>query len=128
MSTSPAGFSDTSMSSDVRRHVLIDHDSNQSLDALPDRTAFLLGDTGESDPYLSRHFAHNHFEQSFVDKVQCRHIELDNNINTGTTRPLVFYLADHSLYKHGEPRLDDPTMASLTEEVDGKDTHSIKSH
>lgn len=127
MSTSPAGFSDTSMSSDVGRHIVMDHDSYQSLDSIPDRTAFLLGDTGESDPYLSRHFAQNNFEQSFVDKVQCRHIEIDNNISAGTARPLVFYLADHSLYKHGEPRLNDLTIASLTEEVDGEHTHSDKS-
>ena len=122
-SASPAEVSDVSMSSDVRTPLMYDMDSGQSLDAVPDRTVFLLGDTGESDPYLTRHFAPDNVETSIVDKVQCRHIERANPVDVRNTRPLVFYLADHSLYKHGEPRLDDSTLAKLTEEVDGKSSH-----
>ena len=120
VSTSPADTNVFIMPSDTSHRTPAQHLLGDSLDSIPDKTAFLLGDTGESDPYLSRHFAPGPGDRSFVSKVQCRHIDVDVDDPPGTGRPLVFYLADHSLYDHGEPRLEDSILKKLSDEVDGK--------
>ena len=120
MSTSPAETNVFVMPSDTFHRTHAQQLMGDSLDSISDKTAFLLGDTGESDPYLSRHFAPGPGDRSFVSKVQCRHIEIDADDPPGTARPLVFYLADHSLYDHGEPRLEDTILKELSDEVDSK--------
>ncbi|EXJ94878.1 hypothetical protein A1O1_03277 [Capronia coronata CBS 617.96] len=92
----------------------------ESLDAWPTKTAFLLGDTGESDPYLLRHFSSDRLDSADnIGKVTPRHIlrALDPDVMHSTERPLIMSIADHSLYDRGEPRLDQKVLDEASEEV-----------
>lgn len=80
----------------------------ESLDERSNKTSFLLGDTGESDPYLLRHFAADRIDWADATKVTSRLVG-DDPYNW-SNHPLVMSVADHSLYDHGEPRVDNDVL------------------
>lgn len=93
--------------------------NEESLDAWPNKTAFLLGDTGESDPYLLRNFSTERPDQDDASKVTCRYMYRFDELQSGSTeRPLVMSVADHSLYDHGEPRVEDSLLQNARKEVE----------
>ncbi|KIX92362.1 uncharacterized protein Z520_11970 [Fonsecaea multimorphosa CBS 102226] len=99
-----------------------EHDAlTESLDAWPTKTTFLLGDTGESDPYLLRHFSTEYLDSSVDDiaKVTPRHMlrTSDPDVMHSQGKPLILSIADHSLYDRGEPRLDQEVLDQAAEEV-----------
>ncbi|KIW74409.1 hypothetical protein Z517_12349 [Fonsecaea pedrosoi CBS 271.37] len=93
----------------------------ESLDAWPTKTTFLLGDTGESDPYLLRHFSTEYLDSSVDDiaKVTPRHMlrASDPDVMHSQGKPLIMSIADHSLYDRGEPRLDQSVLDQAADEV-----------
>ncbi|OAP55491.1 hypothetical protein AYL99_10464 [Fonsecaea erecta] len=93
----------------------------ESLDAWPTKTTFLLGDTGESDPYLLRHFSSEYLDSSVDDiaKATPRHMlrASDPDVMHSQGKPLVVLIADHSLYDRGEPRLDQHVLDQAADEV-----------
>ncbi|KAH0848746.1 Zn2/Cys6 DNA-binding protein [Fonsecaea pedrosoi] len=93
----------------------------ESLDAWPTKTTFLLGDTGESDPYLLRHFSTECLDSSVDDiaKVTPRHMlrASDPDVMHSQGKPLIMSIADHSLYDRGEPRLDQSVLDQAADEV-----------
>ena len=92
---------------------------DESIDAWPSKTAFLLGDTGESDPYLLRRFSTERTNQDDASKVTCRHMfRTDQLDGQSTERPLVMSVADHSLYDHGEPRVADSVLQGARIELE----------
>lgn len=108
------------MPNSATRDTASDEAGHKSIDSIPNSTAFLLGDTGESDPYLLRHLSTAEGEGSIVSKVRCRHISTGDEVPPGSGRPLVLYLADHSLYDHGEPRIEESELKSLSDEIHGE--------
>jgi hypothetical protein len=92
----------------------------EPLDAWPTKTAFLLGDTGESDPYLLRHFSSDHLSSTDdIGMVTPRHMlrASDPDVLHSLGKPLIMSVADHSLYDRGEPRLDQHVLDAAAEEV-----------
>ncbi|KAK5320768.1 hypothetical protein LTR93_006980 [Exophiala xenobiotica] len=102
-------------------HVFRDRrNTSETLDGWPATTTFLLGDTGESDPYLLRHFSSDCLDASDdIAKVTSRHIlrTSDPDVMHSMERPLIMSMADHSLYDRGEPRLDQRTLDEAADEV-----------
>jgi hypothetical protein len=102
-------------------HVFRDRrNTSETLDGWPATTTFLLGDTGESDPYLLRHFSSDCLDSSDdIAKVTSRHIlrTSDPDVMHSMERPLIMSMADHSLYDRGEPRLDQRTLDEAADEV-----------
>ncbi len=94
--------------------------TSETLDGWPATTTFLLGDTGESDPYLLRHFSSECLDSSDdIAKVTSRHIlrASDPDVMHSMGRPLIMSMADHSLYDRGEPRLDQRALDEAADEV-----------
>ncbi|EXJ79069.1 hypothetical protein A1O3_08570 [Capronia epimyces CBS 606.96] len=92
----------------------------ESLDAWPTKTAFLLGDTGESDPYLLRHFSSDYLHSTYnIGNRSARHMlrASDSDVLHSAAKPLIMDIADHSLYDRGEPRLDQRALDEAAEEV-----------
>lgn len=97
-----------------------DHELDESLDLQPDSTIFLLGETGEADPYLlkhpslSAHAKNIKFRQIYRDKNTLN----ENEQCLDTERPLVFMMSEHSLYDKYEPRVEDTTLVRIRLELD----------
>ena len=113
---------------EVRRRNVPNNDSvpsawdNESIDAYSTRTTFLLGDTGESDPYLLQRYCYDGNDYSAASRIGYRHIrrQTDSTGHSGldNSRPLVFMLQDHNLYDKSEPRVEDSTLESARKEVE----------
>jgi hypothetical protein len=89
---------------------------------MPDATPFLLSDTGESDPYLLKHYSLDHLQDP-ESKIMYRRIEQDPNnpnldprIDTG--KPVIFMSLDHTLYDKYESRTDVNALAKEEKEVE----------
>ncbi|MCJ1303456.1 hypothetical protein MMC08_006266, partial [Hypocenomyce scalaris] len=119
---------------EVRRRNVPNNDSvpsawdNESIDAYSTRTTFLLGDTGESDPYLLQRYCYDGNDYSAASRIGYRHIrrQTDSTGHSGldNSRPLVFMLQDHNLYDKSEPRVEDSTLESARKEVEKEDQNS----
>lgn len=90
----------------------------RSIDLRPSQTSFLLGDTGESDPYLVRSSSlastGNEDSDAPISYIQIR---TQKNWRRGSAdtgldeeRPIVFMLIDHSLHGRYEPRVDEDVL------------------
>ncbi len=94
----------------------------KSLDRQPTATVFLLGDTGEADPYLLRHPAlaahagNIAFRQMHRDRSS-RSADDAGEQGLDTNRPIVFMVGEHSLYDHYEPRLDATVLDKVREDL-----------
>jgi hypothetical protein len=86
------------------------------LDSQISRSARFIGETGESNPYLLRHYRYDENEECTVSKLTYRRIKkTSNQPDTFTGElgepPVVFMLADDSLAQKGEPRIEDDVLA-----------------
>ncbi|RFU33053.1 hypothetical protein B7463_g3265, partial [Scytalidium lignicola] len=100
-------------------------DDSYSLDLRPTSTAFLLGDTGESDPYLiksSRFLSAR--DQGAATKIgYCRiyregYAPNDHDLSMDNDKPLVFMFGQHSLHDRYEPRVEDEVLQKTRLELE----------
>lgn len=97
-----------------------------SIDQRPSQTAFLLGDTGESDPYLVQHSAllvdaGAQDSDSKISYLKVRHRRPpsdDTAFAEDDDRPLIFMFIDHSLHARYEPRVDDESLRRAHKDLD----------
>lgn len=87
-----------------------------SIDARPVETAFLLGDTGESDPHLLKHASLAAHDQNPASKISYRRIYTNND--SDEDRPLVFMFESHALHEKYEPRVDEDVIHMAREELE----------
>lgn len=92
------------------------------LDSQSSRSARLIGETGESNPYLLRHYRYDEFDECTVSKLTYRRVKRASQIandlsgNKGEP-PVVFMLADDSLAQKGEPRFEEDVLAKARNDV-----------
>ncbi|KAI9742412.1 MAG: hypothetical protein M1818_003945 [Claussenomyces sp. TS43310] len=91
------------------------------LDSHSKRSARFVGETGESNPYLLRHYHYNDNDECTVSKLTYRRIKrlsqaVDQQSGKGEP-PVVFMLADDSFAQKGEPRIEDDVLAKSRHEV-----------
>lgn len=85
------------------------------LDSQSTRSARFIGETGESNPYLLRHYRYDENDECTISKLTYRRIKSvsSQNILPGEKGepPVVFMLADDSFAQKGEPRVEDDVLA-----------------
>jgi len=93
------------------------------LDSQSTRSARLIGETGESNPYLLRHYPYNESDECTISKLTYRRIKNTSNQNVLPGEkgepPVVFMLADDSLAQKGEPRVEDEVLAKARSDIAG---------
>ncbi|KAE8449259.1 hypothetical protein EG329_008426 [Mollisiaceae sp. DMI_Dod_QoI] len=93
------------------------------LDSQSTRSARFIGETGESNPYLLRHYRYNENDECTISKLTYRRIKtnLNQNILPGEKGepPVVFMLADDSLAQKGEPRVEEDVLAKAHSDIAG---------
>ena len=96
------------------------HDRDESLDLRPTNTAFLLGDTGEADPYLLKHssLAVQAENMSFRRIYRDGYAPNDPEHSMDNGRPLIFMLGAHRLYDRYEPRFEDDILRNAQVELE----------
>jgi len=89
------------------------------LDSPSTRSARFIGETGESNPYLLRHYRYNENDECTISKLTYRRVKTHHNAMSGEKGepPVVFMLADDSLAQKGEPRVEDPLLAKAQSEL-----------
>ncbi|CAG8979968.1 hypothetical protein HYALB_00010736 [Hymenoscyphus albidus] len=91
------------------------------LDSQLTRSARFIGETGESNPYLLRHYHYDDNDECTVSKITYRRIKSSSGQNGMQDEkgepPVVFMLADDSLAQKGEPRVEDETLAKIRTDV-----------
>ncbi|RDL38517.1 Zn2 DNA-binding protein [Venustampulla echinocandica] len=91
------------------------------LDSQSTRSARLIGETGESNPYLLRHYTYDENDECTTSKLTYRRItsaaSQDSQSGEKGQPPVVFMLADDSLAQKGEPRVEDEVLAQARSEV-----------
>ncbi len=98
-------------------------DSEDSIDGRIGQTAFLLGDTGESDPYLLRHSSLAASDGNGASKIHYRQINFESDPlfdseERDDGKHLVFMFADHSLHEKYEPRINDDIFRRAETELE----------
>src|SRR6266536_1817092 len=93
------------------------------LDSASSRSARYIGETGESTPYLLRHYNYDASDECTISKLTYRRIKSISNQNTLPGEkgepPVVFMLADDSLAQKGEPRVEEDVLAKARSDVAG---------
>jgi hypothetical protein len=93
------------------------------LDSQSTRSARLIGETGESNPYLLRHYRYDENEECTISKITYRRIKNSGHQNALSGEkgepPVVFMLADDSLAQKGEPRIEDDVLAKYRSDIVG---------
>jgi hypothetical protein len=93
------------------------------LDSVSSRSARYIGETGESTPYLLRHYNYDANDECTISKLTYRRIKSISNENTLPGEkgepPVVFMLADDSLAQKGEPRVEEDVLAKARSDVAG---------
>ncbi|KUJ08440.1 uncharacterized protein LY89DRAFT_690899 [Mollisia scopiformis] len=93
------------------------------LDSQSTRSARFIGETGESNPYLLRHYRYNENDECTISKLTYRRIKTSLNQNALPGEkgepPVVFMLADDSLAQKGEPRVEDDVLAKARSDIAG---------
>jgi len=93
------------------------------LDSQTTRSARFIGETGESNPYLLRHYPYDENDECTISKLTYRRIKSTSNQNTISGEkgepPVVFMLADDSLAQKGEPRVEDDVLAKNRSDLAG---------
>jgi hypothetical protein len=94
------------------------HHVSDSIDGRPSDTAFLLGDTGESDPYLLMHSSLAASDRNAASKISYRLIQREGERGTEEEKPLVFMIENHSLHDKYEPRVNDDVLRNAYAELE----------
>jgi hypothetical protein len=94
------------------------HHMSDSIDGRPSATAFLLGDTGESDPYLLMHSSLAASDRNAASKISYRLIQREGERGTEEDKPLVFMIENHSLHDKYEPRVNDDVLRNAYAELE----------
>ncbi|RDW71375.1 hypothetical protein BP6252_07938 [Coleophoma cylindrospora] len=97
------------------------------LDSQSSRSARFIGETGESNPYLLRHYRYDSNDECTISKLTYRRIKSSANHNEVPGKgepPVVFMLADDSLAAKGEPRIEDCVLAKAREDVEAMFTEA----
>ncbi|KAB8303775.1 hypothetical protein EYC80_005153 [Monilinia laxa] len=85
------------------------------LDSQHSRSARFIGETGESNPYLLRHYRYNENDECTISKLTYRRIKSSSAQNDFSSNqrepPVVFMLANDSFAQKGEPRIDDDVLS-----------------
>jgi hypothetical protein len=95
---------------------------DRPLDSQLSRSARFIGETGESNPYLLRHYRYDENDECTVSKLTYRRIKRSSQIpeqlsgNRGEP-PVVFMLADDSLASKGEPRIEDEVLSRARHDI-----------
>jgi hypothetical protein len=93
------------------------------LDSQSTRSARIIGETGESNPYLLRHYRYDENDECTISKLTYRRIKSTAHQNALPGEkgepPVVFMLADDSLAQKGEPRVEDEVLAKARSDVTG---------
>jgi len=92
------------------------------LDSRSSRSARFIGETGESNPYLLRHYHYDEFDECTVSKLTYRRIKRISQLADDPSRnkgepPVVFMLADDSLAQKGEPRIEEDVLAKARHDI-----------
>src|ERR1700710_1457228 len=92
-------------------------------DSQSTRCARFIGETGESNPYLLRHYRYDENDECTISKLTYRRIKSAISQNAMPDEkgepPVVFMLADDSLAQKGEPRVEDEVLAKARSDVAG---------
>ncbi len=92
------------------------------LDSRSSRSARFIGETGESDPYLLRHYHYDEFDECTVSKLTYRRVKRTSQLADEISGdkgepPVVFMLADDSLAQKGEPRIEEDVLAKARYDI-----------
>ncbi|EPE36642.1 Zn2/Cys6 DNA-binding protein [Glarea lozoyensis ATCC 20868] len=90
------------------------------LDSQATRSARFIGETGESNPYLLRHYRYDENDECTISKLTYRRIKSSNANSIPDEKgepPVVFMLADDSLAQKGEPRVEDDVLVRCRSDV-----------
>jgi hypothetical protein len=91
------------------------------LDSQESRCARFIGETGESNPYLLRHYRYDENDECTISKLTYRRIKSTSHQNTMPDEkgepPVVFMLADDSMAQKGEPRVEDDVLAKARSDI-----------
>jgi hypothetical protein len=91
------------------------------LDSQSTKCARFIGETGESNPYLLRHYRYDENDECTISKLTYRRIKSSANLNLMPGEkgepPVVFMLADDSLAQKGEPRVEDDVLAKARSDI-----------
>jgi hypothetical protein len=92
------------------------------LDSRSSRSARFIGETGESNPYLLRHYRYDDFDECTVSKLTYRRVKRASQLADDITGnkgepPVVFMLADDSLAQKGEPRIEEDVLAKARYDI-----------
>ena len=90
------------------------------LDSQSTRSARFVGETGESNPYLLRHYRYDEKDECTISKLTYRRIKSTYNQHVPGDKgepPNVFMLADDSLAQKGEPRVEDEVLAKARQDI-----------
>jgi hypothetical protein len=91
------------------------------LDSQSTKCARFIGETGESNPYLLRHYNYDENDECTISKLTYRRIKNSSgqNIMPGEKGepPMVFMLADDSMAQKGEPRVEDDVLAKAQSDI-----------
>jgi hypothetical protein len=91
------------------------------LDSLSTKCARFIGETGESNPYLLRHYRYDENDECTISKLTYRRIKSNSNQNLLSGEkgepPVVFMLADDSLAQKGEPRVEEDVLAKARSDI-----------
>ncbi|KAF5876088.1 putative fungal specific transcription factor domain protein [Botrytis fragariae] len=87
------------------------------------KSARFVGEMGESNPYLLRHYRYNENDECTISKLTYRRIKNSSTQNSFSTQkgepPVVFMLADDSFAQKGEPRIDDDVLSKAESDLRG---------
>ncbi|KAF7868311.1 hypothetical protein EAF04_004843 [Stromatinia cepivora] len=93
------------------------------LDSQHLKSARFVGESGESNPYLLRHYRYNENDECTISKLTYRRIKNSSTHNDFSNQrevpPVVFMLADDSFSQKGEPRINDDVLARAEADLRG---------
>jgi hypothetical protein len=108
---------------DPYMHMMPAEIRTRPLDSLSTRSARFIGETGESNPYLLRHYRYDDNDECTISKLTYRRIKSTAHQNALPGEkgepPVVFMLADDSLAQKGEPRVEDEVLAKARSDIAG---------
>lgn len=106
---------------DSWHHIMPTGPRMRPLDAPSTRCSRIIGETGESNPYLLRNSRYDENDECTISKLTYRRIQSnsDQNLAPGekSLPPVVFMLADDSLAQKGEPRVEDDILAKAQSDI-----------
>jgi hypothetical protein len=100
------------------------------LDTQATRCARWIGETGESNPYVLRHYGYDENDECTISKLTYRRIVKNSqsqNLMPGEKGdpPVVFMLADDSMAQKGEPRVEEDMLAKAQADVANMFTEQV---